>query len=218
MRWTWAAGLGLVGWGIAGALFAGVRGADAAQTPHPSRTLRVFEALCAHAVAPQDAVAKALAAHPGTAVEIELDTALRDGRAVAAWEIEVLADGVLHEVRIDAHDGSVLAGDDDDGDEPGDRDDGPDDETAEAAAAAKGVAAASVTLAQALERVRAQGGAVTKVELETEDGATTWDVEYVAGGLRRELELDAKTGRVVPDDDEDADDEGDDDDDEHDDE
>ncbi|MFK0185578.1 PepSY domain-containing protein [Streptomyces rubiginosohelvolus] len=146
------------------------------------------------------AVAAALKSVPGTVTQAELD---RDddhnGRAV--WELDVRgSDKKWHDVTVDAGNGKVLKTRDDDND---DRDD-------------HAPRSSAVTLNEAAAAaLKTAPGTITSIDLDDDDdddngsrsNVLRWDVD-VAGkdGKQHELRVDAKTGKVTVDRDDDGDD------------
>ncbi|MFJ2557377.1 MULTISPECIES: PepSY domain-containing protein [unclassified Streptomyces] len=141
------------------------------------------------------AVAAALAAHPGAVSSIERD----DDSAADRWEIDLLGkDNRWVELRVDAASGTVRVVPDDDG-----TDDDADDRAA--------LRAATVDVRRAMSAALASvPGTVTSAELDDDRGGP-WEVE-VRGkdGRTHELNVHAKTATVTVDRDDDSDD-GDDD-------
>ncbi|WP_371606132.1 PepSY domain-containing protein [Streptomyces sp. NBC_01213] len=149
-----------------------------------------------------EAVAAALKAVPGTVTEAELDDD-DDDRDRTVWELDVYgSDKVWHDVTVDARNGKVLSDREDDDNDDRDR-------HAPRSAAVSLDAAVKAALGE-------RPGTVTSVDLDDDDddgerGAPRWDVD-VAGkdGKQHELHVDAKSGKVTVDQDDDNDD-GDDD-------
>ncbi|MFG3670692.1 PepSY domain-containing protein [[Kitasatospora] papulosa] len=148
------------------------------------------------------AVAAALKAVPGTVTEAERDED-DDDRARAVWELDVYgSDRVWHDVTVDASSGKVLSDREDDGDDDRDR-------HAPRSSAVSLDAAVKAALAQ-------QPGTVTSVDLDDDDDddndrgkrAPHWDVDVTdKDGKQHELRVDAKSGKVTVDrDDNDGDD------------
>ncbi|MFD9756919.1 PepSY domain-containing protein [[Kitasatospora] papulosa] len=146
------------------------------------------------------AVAAALKAVPGTVTEAERDED-DDDRARAVWELDVYgSDRVWHDVTVDASSGKVLSDREDDGDDR--------DRHAPRSSAVSMDAAVKAALG-------AQAGTVTSVALD-DDGddddrgerAPHWDVDVTGkDGKQHELRVDAKSGKVTVDrDDNDGDD------------
>ncbi|MGW1317781.1 PepSY domain-containing protein [Streptomyces sp. NPDC002426] len=150
-----------------------------------------------------EAVGAALKAVPGTVTEAELDDDDDDGGRTV-WELDVYgADKVWHDVTVDAGSGKVLSDREDD--DNGDRD-------------RHAPRSAAVSLDAALKAaLGAQPGTVTSVDLDDDDdgrrGAQRWDVDITGkDGKQHELRVDAKSGKVTVDHDDDSDDrDGDDD-------
>ncbi|MEU1216467.1 PepSY domain-containing protein [Streptomyces sp. NPDC005791] len=152
-----------------------------------------------------EAVGAALKAVPGTVTEAELDED-DDDRDRAVWELDVYgSDKVWHDVTVDARNGTVLSDREDDGNDDRDR---------------HAPRSAAVSLDAAVKAaLGAQPGTVTSVDLDDDDddngkaGAPRWDVD-VAGkdGKEHELRVDAGSGKVTVDqeDDNDGDDDNDD--------
>ncbi|MEV5681856.1 PepSY domain-containing protein [Streptomyces sp. NPDC052164] len=155
-----------------------------------------------------EAVAAALKSVPGTVTEAELD----DDEDRDVWELDVYgSDKVWHDVTVDARNGTVLS----------DRDDNDDDRDRHAPKSASLPLDAAVTSA-----LRTAPGSVTSVDLDNDDddddgrrgNVLRWDID-IAGkdGRHHELHVDAKTGKVTVDRDDDSDDDRGDDHDDHDD-
>ncbi|MFF3299922.1 PepSY domain-containing protein [Streptomyces sp. NPDC001741] len=149
-----------------------------------------------------EAVTAALKAVPGTVTEAERDDDDDSGRTV--WELDVYgSDKVWHDVTVDAANGKVLSDREDDDNDDRDR---------------HAPRSADVSLDAAVKAaLTEQPGTVTSVDLDEDDddagrGALRWDVD-VAGkdGKEHELRVDAKTGKVTVDQDDDSDDNHDDD-------
>ncbi|MFH8372348.1 PepSY domain-containing protein [Streptomyces cyaneofuscatus] len=150
------------------------------------------------------AVAAALKSVPGTVTEAGLDDDDDDddhnGRTV--WELDVYgSDKTWHDVTVDATNGKVLKTRDDDND---DRD-------------RNAPRSSTVTLKQAADAaLKTAPGSITSIDLDDDDddddkgskgNVLRWDVD-VAGkdGKQHELRVDAKTGKVTVDRDDDGDD------------
>ncbi|MFF3614722.1 PepSY domain-containing protein [Streptomyces sp. NPDC002580] len=133
-------------------------------------------------VAAKDAVVRALAHTPGTAVGAELEAE----HGAVVWEVEIIdRAGAWHDVRVDPAGGEVL----------GSRTRHEED----AARIRAALAGASVPAARAAEAVAARG-TVTSVDID-DDGTPAWDVETLTpNGTVREWRVDLTTGRVTPDD------------------
>ncbi|WP_327208050.1 PepSY domain-containing protein [[Kitasatospora] papulosa] len=144
------------------------------------------------------AVAAALKAVPGTVTEAERDED-DDDRARAVWELDVYgSDQVWHDVTVDASSGKVLSDREDDGDDDRDR---------------HAPRSSAVSLDAAVKAaLGAQAGTVTSVDLDDDDDrggrAPHWDVDVTGkDGKQHELRVDAKSGKVTVDrDDNDGDD------------
>ncbi|WP_411080876.1 PepSY domain-containing protein [Streptomyces sp. cmx-18-6] len=154
-------------------------------------------------IALDQAVAAALKSVPGTVTEAELDDD-DDGRTV--WELDVHgSDKTWHDVTVDAVDGKVLKTRDDDDDDR--------DRNAPRSSAVTLNAAADAALKSA-------PGRVTSIDLDDDDdddgnsrrgGVLRWDVDITGkDGKRHELHVDAKSGKVTVDRDDDGDDDRDD--------
>lgn len=148
------------------------------------------------------AVAAALKSVPGTVTEAGLDDDDDDddhnGRTV--WELDVYgSDKTWHDVTVDATNGKVLKTRDDDND---DRD-------------RNAPRSSTVTLKQAADAaLKTAPGSITSIDLDDDDddkggkgNVLRWDVD-IAGkdGKQHELKVDAKTGKVTVDRDDDGDD------------
>ncbi|MEU2409596.1 PepSY domain-containing protein, partial [Streptomyces rubiginosohelvolus] len=147
------------------------------------------------------AVAAALKSVPGTVTQAELDRDDDDHNGRAVWELDVRgSDKKWHDVTVDAADGKVLKTRDDDND---DRDD-------------HAPRSSAVTLNEAAAAaLKTAPGTITSIDLDDDDDddngsrsdVLRWDVD-VAGkdGKQHELRVDAKTGKVTVDRDDDGDD------------
>ncbi|WP_097883662.1 PepSY domain-containing protein [Streptomyces sp. st140] len=146
------------------------------------------------------AVAAALKSVPGTVTQAELDRDDDDHNGRAVWELDVRgSDKKWHDVTVDAADGKVLKTRDDDND---DRDD-------------HAPRSSAVTLNEAAAAaLKTAPGTITSIDLDDDDddngsrsNVLRWDVD-VAGkdGKQHELRVDAKTGKVTVDRDDDGDD------------
>ncbi|WP_435238308.1 PepSY domain-containing protein [Streptomyces sp. YPW6] len=150
------------------------------------------------------AVAAALKSVPGTVTEAELDDDDDDHGGRTVWELDVRASGgKWHDVTVDAADGKVLKTRDDDND---DRD-----------------RHAPRSFAVTLDRAAAAAlktvpGTVTSIDLDDDDdddgrrsGVPHWDVDVTGkDGKQHELHVDARTGKVTVDRDDDGADDRDD--------
>lgn len=150
------------------------------------------------------AVAAALKNVPGTVTGAELDRDDDDHDGRAVWELDVRgSDKKWHDVTVDAGNGKVLKTRDDDND---DRDD-------------HAPRSSAVTLNEAAAAaLKTAPGTITSIDLDDDDddngsrsNVLRWDVD-VAGkdGKQHELRVDAKTGKVTVDRDDDGDDDRDD--------
>ncbi|MFF9916315.1 PepSY domain-containing protein [Streptomyces globisporus] len=147
------------------------------------------------------AVAAALKSVPGTVTQAELDRDDDDHDGRAVWELDVRgSDKKWHDVTVDADNGKVLKTRDDDND---DRDD-------------HAPRSSAVTLNDAAAAaLKTAPGTITSIDLDDDDDddngsrsdVLRWDVD-VAGkdGKQHELRVDAKTGKVAVDRDDDGDD------------
>ncbi|MDF6018756.1 PepSY domain-containing protein [Streptomyces sp. JH34] len=144
-----------------------------------------------------EAVGAALKAVPGTVTEAERDDD-DDDHARAVWELDVYgSDNAWHDVTVDASSGKVLSDRKDDGD---DRD-------------GRAPRSAAVSLDAAVKAaLGARPGTVTSVDLD-DDGdddrgerAPHWDVDVTGNdGKQYELHVDAGSGKVTADRDDDND-------------
>ncbi|MEU1482366.1 PepSY domain-containing protein [Streptomyces sp. NPDC005752] len=151
-----------------------------------------------------EAVGAALKAVPGTVTEAELDD--DDDSARTVWELDVYgSDKVWHDVTVDARNGKVLSHREDDDNDDRDR---------------HAPRAAGVPLDAAVKAaLAAQPGTVTSVDLDDDGddnggggGAPHWDVDVTGkDGKQHELHVDAKSGKVTVDQDDDRNDDQDDD-------
>ncbi|MFH9495214.1 PepSY domain-containing protein [Streptomyces globisporus] len=147
------------------------------------------------------AVAAALKSVPGTVTQAELDRDDDDHDGRAVWELDVRgSDKKWHDVTVDAGNGKVLKTRDNDND---DRDD-------------HAPRSSAVTLNDAAAAaLKTAPGTITSIDLDDDDDddngsrsdVLRWDVD-VAGkdGKQHELRVDAKTGKVAVDRDDDGDD------------
>ncbi|CAM5467874.1 PepSY domain-containing protein [Streptomyces cyaneofuscatus] len=148
------------------------------------------------------AVAAALKSVPGTVTQAELDRDDDDHDGRTVWELDVRgSDKKWHDVTVDADNGKVLKTRDDDND---DRDD-------------HAPRSSTVTLKQAADAaLKTAPGSITSIGLDDDDdddgkgskgNVLRWDVD-IAGkdGKSHELRVDAKTGKVTVDRDDDGDD------------
>ncbi|MFG2920222.1 PepSY domain-containing protein [Streptomyces sp. NPDC048305] len=140
-----------------------------------------------------EAVSAASKAVPGTVTEAELDD---DDDSRTVWELDVYgSDKVWHDVTVDASTGKVLSHRADDDNDDRDR-------HAPRSAGVALDAAVKAALAQ-------QSGTVTAVDLDDDDdddrrGALRWDVDVTGkDGKEHELRVDAKSGAVTVDRDDD---------------
>ncbi|MFF3036372.1 PepSY domain-containing protein [Streptomyces rubiginosohelvolus] len=145
------------------------------------------------------AVAAALKSVPGTVTGAELDRDDDDHDGRAVWELDVRGSGKKwHDVTVDAGNGKVLKTRDDDND---DRDD-------------HAPRSSAVTLNEAAAAaLKTAPGTITSIDLDDDDdddngsrsNVLRWDVD-VAGkdGRHHELRVDAKTGKVTVDRDDDG--------------
>ncbi|KFK91267.1 peptidase M4 [Streptomyces sp. JS01] len=143
------------------------------------------------------AVAAALKSVPGTVTGAELDRDDDDHDGRAVWELDVRgSDKKWHDVTVDAGNGKVLKTRDDDRDDHAPR-------------------SSAVTLNEAAAAaLKTAPGTITSIDLDDDDddngsrsNVLRWDVD-VAGkdGKQHELRVDAKTGKVTVDRDDDGDD------------
>ncbi|MGW9300137.1 PepSY domain-containing protein [Streptomyces cyaneofuscatus] len=148
------------------------------------------------------AVAAALKSVPGTVTQAELDRDDDDHDGRTVWELDVRgSDKKWHDVTVDADNGKVLKTRDDDND---DRDD-------------HAPRSSAVTLNEAAAAaLKTAPGSITSIDLDDDDdddgkgsrgNVLRWDVD-IAGkdGKQHELHVDAKTGKVTVDRDDDGDD------------
>ncbi|WDG28620.1 PepSY domain-containing protein [Streptomyces sp. CA-278952] len=164
------------------------------RTPAAAKTTRITL---------DQAVAAALKSVPGTVTEAELDDD-DDDNDRAVWELDVRgSDKKWHDVTVDAGNGKVLKTHDDDND---DRDH-------------HAPRSSAITLNQAVDAaLKTAPGSVTSIDLDDDDDdddnrgtVLRWDID-IAGkdGKQHELRVDAKTGKVTVDHDDDGDDDRDD--------
>ncbi|MFJ6514690.1 PepSY domain-containing protein [Streptomyces sp. NPDC091406] len=149
------------------------------------------------------AVAAALKSVPGTVTEAGLDRDDDDHNGRTVWELDVRgSDKKWHDVTVDADNGKVLKTRDDDND---DRDD-------------HAPRSSAVTLNEAAAAaLKTAPGTVTSIDLDDDDdnggrsNVLRWDVDIDGkDGKQHELRVDAKTGKVTVDRDDDGDDDRDD--------
>ncbi|GAA2975889.1 MULTISPECIES: PepSY domain-containing protein [Streptomyces] len=138
-----------------------------------------------------EALASALKSVPGTVTEAELDDDDDDeGRTV--WELDVYGtDKAWHDVTVDAGSAKVLSARDDDDNDARDR---------------HAPRSAAVSLKAAVDAATgAHPGTVTSVDLDDdEDEPLRWEVDVTAeDGARYDLNVDARTGKVTVDRDDD---------------
>ena len=108
-------------------------------------------------------------------------------KGVPVYEIELLAGDAVKEVEINGITGKVIEVEDED------------EEAEEMAEIKEALAAAKITLGQALDIAgrEVKGGLAYEAELEMEDGKPVYEVELVADGKFKEVEIDAVTGKVL---------------------
>ncbi|QCQ92068.1 PepSY domain-containing protein [Rhodococcus sp. SGAir0479] len=128
--------------------------------------------------------AAAVAAVPGgTLVSIETE---HDG----TWEAQVVTpDGVEHHVDVSPDGATVLGAPRVDEEDESDR-----------AKHRERVQAAVLDYAAAADAVRAEvpGGAVTELDLDSDNGVTVWEADVIDGsGTKHEVTIDAATGQVL---------------------
>ncbi|MEV4878852.1 PepSY domain-containing protein [Streptomyces cyaneofuscatus] len=148
------------------------------------------------------AVAAALKSVPGTVTEADLDDDDDDNDGRTVWELDVYgSDKAWHDVTVDATNGKVLKTRDDDND---DRD-------------RNAPRSSPVTLNQAADAaLKTAPGSITSIDLDDDDDdddngrrgdVLRWDVDITGkDGKQHELKVDAKTGKVTVDRDDDGDD------------
>lgn len=176
----------------------GERGHDG---EHGVPALEILEVLVADLISPADAVAKASeAAGAEQAVEISLDMHEQNGRRLVAWEVEFVKNGNMIEVLIDAKTGALI-----------ERDEEKDEDEAEEYLELLG--AGSRSLKSVLVNLdKTVHGQVFAAQIEEDDDLAVWEVLVVHRGDAGEVEINAKTGKILPEGDEDGDDEDDEDD------
>ncbi|MFD8615940.1 MULTISPECIES: PepSY domain-containing protein [unclassified Streptomyces] len=152
------------------------------------------------------AVAAALKSVPGTVTEAGLDDDDDDHDGRTVWELDVYgSDRTWHDVTVDATTGKVLKSREDDDNDDRDR---------------NAPRSSTVTLEQAADAaLKTAPGSITSIDLDDDDDdgngrrgdVLRWDVD-IAGkdGRQHELHVDAKTGKVTVDRDDDGDDHADD--------
>jgi uncharacterized membrane protein YkoI len=114
-----------------------------------------------------------------------------DGRQI--WEIEFHADGYEHEFDVDARTGEVI-------DHERDRED--DDVARRGQAPAQPAPSDRLSGEQALQIAVEHTGVgapshVDDLELDSDDGRQIWEIEFDAGGLEYEYDVDAHTGAIL---------------------
>ena len=181
-----------------------------------------------------DAEAIALARVNGEIIKLELDDKSDDDKP--EYEIHIIADGVKHELEIDAFNGTITEHEMDDDDEDHDN---KDDKKTDANSISESVRVDAAN--QQKQIIGVEGaknialsmakGEIKSIELEDDDDDLEYKIEIVSEGREYEIELDAYTGKVLEfesddlyddwddydDDDDDDDDDRDDDDDDRDD-
>ncbi|ALC27480.1 PepSY domain-containing protein [Streptomyces sp. CFMR 7] len=150
------------------------------------------------------AVAAALKSVPGTVTEAELDDDDDDHGGRTVWELDVHgSDKKWHDVTVDATTGKVLKTRQDDDNDDRDR---------------HAPRSAPVTLNAAADAaLKTAPGRITSIDLDDDDddgrrgNVLRWDVDITGkDGKHHELKVDAKTGKVTVDRDDDGDDDRDD--------
>ncbi|MEV1089850.1 PepSY domain-containing protein [Streptomyces microflavus] len=147
------------------------------------------------------AVAAALKSAPGTVTEAGLDDDDDDHNGRTVWELDVYgSDKTWHDVTVDATTGKVLKTREDDDNDDRDR---------------NAPRSSTVSLKQAADAaLKTAPGSITSIDLDDDDdddgrrgNILRWDVD-IAGkdGKHHELHVDAKTGKVTVDRDDDGDD------------
>ena len=143
----------------------------------------------------EESISIALKEVSGKVTDVELED--EDGTIVYGVEI-VDAQGIEHDVKVDAKTGKVLKveADDEEETEGAEENDGEVSDKAEQEQLAKlAKISQEEGISIALQEVK---GNVTDVELEDEDGTIVYGVEIVdAEGLKHDVKVDAKTGKVV---------------------
>ncbi|MFB7432077.1 PepSY domain-containing protein [Streptomyces microflavus] len=152
------------------------------------------------------AVAAALKSAPGTVTEAGLDDDDDDHDGRTVWELDVYgSDKTWHDVTVDATTGKVLKTREDDDNDDRDR---------------NAPRSSAVSLKQAADAaLKTAPGSITSIDLDDDDdddddrrgNVLRWDVD-IAGkdGKHHKLHVDAKTGKVTVDRDDDGDDRDDD--------
>lgn len=115
-----------------------------------------------------------------------------DGRLV--WEIEFLADGTEHEFDIDARTGEVLDHERDREADAPTREARPSHDTEGAPEQISGDRALAIAVTHAGV---GSPDHVDDLELDHDDGALIWEVEFDAGGLEYEYDIDAHSGAIL---------------------
>jgi len=116
----------------------------------------------------------------------------------AYYEVDMLVDGKMKDVKVDARTGKVIGVEAEEADGEGDQGGSPNDakETAEKTQA---LGAAKMTLAAAIEagQKEAKGGNPIGVEMGMDDGQARIEVGYLVGDKIVKTEMDAVTGKIV---------------------
>jgi uncharacterized membrane protein YkoI len=147
-----------------------------------------------------DAEAIALARVNGEIIKLELDDKSDDGKP--EYEIHIIADGVKHELEIDAFNGTITEHEmDDDDDDHDNKDDKKTDANSisesvrvDAANQQKQIIGVEGAKNIALSMVK---GEIKSIELEDDDDDLEYKIEIVSEGREYEIELDAYTGKVL---------------------
>ncbi|WP_347351470.1 PepSY domain-containing protein [Intrasporangium sp.] len=140
--------------------------------------------LAAVTVTPQAAAASARTALPsGRILSIELERS----SGTVVWELDVVTRAAVHEVHVDAVKNKVIAN-------------RPDHSAAKVAKAHDRLDRADVSYSEALRTAArtVSGGRVVELELDDSHGAVIWEANVITTGpVRHELEIDARTGKVL---------------------
>lgn len=119
----------------------------------------------------------------GTITDFELD----EDHGRLKYEIEIKANGIEHEIKIDAYTGKILK-------HEKDRDDDWDDDDYKKYGNKSNIISAEKAKSIALGLAN---GKITDFELDEDDGILIYKVEIKAKGLEHEIEIDAHTGKVL---------------------
>jgi uncharacterized membrane protein YkoI len=148
----------------------------------------------------RDAIARALAAQPGRAVEAELEGEADDGEIDVVYEVVVLTEnGELVEVLIDPKSGALRPTvEDEDDDEAEEDDEAEDDDEDEIAGLRTALRHAEFDLATLIEKAESfVKGTPVAAELEFEDGSPLCEVAFVHTRYVIEVEIEGRAGHLI---------------------